>query len=290
MFVYMIMLLNSIVLLVESLVANDAIVKMCKWLDDDAESAACIESLYKLKIVSVTVPKYSLDPAQYVVSILGRAYGDFKYQSERDRYVEEIERVANPLMERIELYFSDLGFEDSYIGMSVVANDDSYFNSMVLQFKFDLLKESDMLEDSELFQTLEDFGNNNVARSNVGICNIFGKAVQNKAELHNVSATPILVKGKKVFRVELYVHVNGNNKLGDLSPMNMNIPSDIRGGFVVGSGALDVVEAIWDKHCDIDLKGLKYTTTTTIKGGNAWIKFDYDANKVFQHISKKYGR
>ena len=31
-------------------------------------------------------------------------------------------------------------------------------------------------------------------------------------------------------------------------------------------------------------------TATTIKGGNAWIKFDYDANKVFEYISKKYGR
>lgn len=283
------MLMKNLVLLVESLVANDAISKMCKWVKKDPESVACINEINKLKMVSFTIPTSSIDPAEYVITLHGRPRNEFKFQSDRVRYAEEIERVANPLMERIELYFSDLGFDDSYIGMSMVNNNNSYYGSIMLEFKFDLLKETDMLEDSELYQTLRDFGTT-VFSSNTKVFSIFDRAAQNKAYLSDVLIEPMLVKGNKVFRVEFCVNTHGNNKLSDLSPMTMTLPSDINGGFTIGSGVAEVVEAIWDRHCHIDLKGLKYTTTTKFADDGLYIMFDYDANKLFKLLSDKYGR
>lgn len=43
--------MKNLVLLVESLVANDAISKMCKWVKKDPESVACINEINKLKML-----------------------------------------------------------------------------------------------------------------------------------------------------------------------------------------------------------------------------------------------
>ena len=81
--------------------------------------------------------------------------------------------------------------------------------------------------------------------------------------------------------------------ISDITPMRMKLPSIVDGrNFRVGSGFGDIIEAMWEAYGNEDLQRLSYKVKvlTDRKTKNPAIVFIYDANKVFQHISKKYGR
>lgn len=164
---YVIMLLNSIVLLVESLLPHKMVEKMAKFIKQDSFSRGIISKIstfqgkngfgtnYSDRIV---ISPYSLDLAngKYNIPIHIPGIGYFRTTDNQTAYLVELEKIAYPLIERIVGYFSDLGAEVEYDGL--VVKSDGF-----AQFGFDFLKDDAMLIDHEIDLTLEDFERSHVS-------------------------------------------------------------------------------------------------------------------------------
>lgn len=295
--------MKNLVLLVESLMVNKAIKKMSEFINKDPECNKLKKDIEDFQANffgsrtyyhSFSVNQYSLDAERYVISMTMPKPSYFKFQSKEDEYLEQLEAITYPFMSKIEEYFSDLGFEDSYQGMRKGPDQQSegyQHRHQFVEFVFDLMKEKATIDEHEVYQTLYDFGNSSVLSNLGNIKSIFDKACMGRAKC-DISFGLKENRGEMSFYVSFSLMCANGVNPSDITAMSINLPSDIDGHLTIGSGFVDIIEAIMDKHGNKDLSRLPYKITSIIhkKTNTLTVYFTFDANKLFKLLSDKYGR